>query len=115
MSLEIFNKGSKLLTSKQPVDKPLIFEAGDIDGIGVEPIAITADDLDSGSFNETGQRVVPQAFIGQGNMVDDDDLETPDVKEEILFNSARTHFHIYSGENLLHSKIQRPGDYMMLL
>ena len=112
MSLEIFNKGSKLLTSKQPVDAPLIFEAGDIDGIKIEQSVISADDLDSGSFNETGQRVVPQAFIGQGNMVDDDDLETPDVKEEILFNSARTHFHIYSGENLLHSKIQRPGDYI---
>ena len=82
MSLEIFNKGSKLLTSKQPVDAPLIFEAGDIDGIKIEQSVISADDLDSGSFNETGQRVVPQAFIGQGNMVDDDDLETPDVKEE---------------------------------
>ena len=110
MSLEIYNKGSRLLTTKSPTGgefgaSPQIFDTDDIDGIKVIPTTVSGDDIDSGSFHQTNDQGmnVEEDFINDKGKAD---------TREVRFNSARTHFHIYSGENLLYSKVQTPGDYI---
>jgi hypothetical protein len=75
MSLDLYNKGSELLTSRKPVDAPQIYTDTDLDKITVEPVQVTAADLQR---RESGY--------------------PSDIPR-----TAQTHFHIYSGENLLYS------------
>ena len=82
MSLDLYNKGSELLTSRKPVDAPQIYTDTDLDKITVEPVQVTATDLQR---RESGYP-----------------MDIP--------RSAQTHYHIYSGENLLYSYQQLAKD-----
>ena len=78
MSLEIYKKASEILTSKEVIDAPQIYEDVDIDRITV-----------------TSHTTLP--FEMEGFSVSNDE-----------YQRSKMDYHIYSGENLLVSKLNMP-------
>ena len=81
MSVDIYNKGAEILTTKATLDAPQIYSDADLDRIDVKPSATSEYDL-------KGMSPVSSAD----------------------YKRSKMDYHIYSGENLLISKINMPFD-----